>query len=310
MSQNVETAIADLKLQFERAITPWQEPDDDTDPVQVEHSSEGQWLFWLHIRNLVECKLVPPRALWLANKRISTKALDLCLVGARYKGEQLLVLVETKHFNAQRSGPHEFDWSLPAFSEADLLADPVRKIAAKRSLRALLRVFRNATAHAVEEAASQTSDLEVVVRALEQPDAIESLKQDDPLAAARLRGLRERERLLSDEGGTWSVERVAKHLQLTRQAINRRRKQDALLGLDAGRHGYRYPAWQFARTGTIKGLEQVLAALEQVDPWMRQAFMLGRSGRLKEQRAIDVLRSGDVASVVKAASAFGEHGAA
>jgi hypothetical protein len=170
--------------------------------------------------------------------------------------------------------------------------------------------LRIAGVHRVEDVASQNSDLAVVVRALEQPEAIETLAADDPLAPARLRGLRERERLLSEEGGTWTAEQVAKHLGLTRQTVNLRRKHGTLLGLDAGRHGFRYPAWQFARTGTIAGLEQTLEALERLDPWMQQAFMLGRNARLKDKRAIDVLRAGDVSSVARAASAFGEHGAA
>jgi len=38
--------------------------------------------------------------------------------------------------------------------------------------------------------------------------------------------------------------------------------------------------------------------------------ILGKNTRLKDKRAIDVLREGDVAAVVRAASAFGEHGAA
>jgi hypothetical protein len=222
------------------------------------------------------------------------------------------VLVQIKHVAAERSRAHEFDWlSLPELTTpSDLFTDPIRNVAAKRSFRALLRIFRNAAAHTVEEAAGQSSDLAVIIRALEQPEAIETLTEDDPFATARLRGVRERERLLSEEGGTWSVEQVAKHLQLTRQAINHRRKQGTLLGLDAGRHGFRYPAWQFARTGTIGGLERVLAALKHLDPWMQQAFMMGKNARLKDKRAIDVLRDADVSSVVKAASTFGEHGAA
>jgi len=312
MAGTVDSAIADLKAQFERAVAQWQVPGGATEPVHVERAAKGQWLFWLHTRSSVECRFDPPHSLWLADKRISTKAPDLCFVGARYKGENLLVLVEAKHAAADRSRVQEFDWlSLPELTiPSDLFTDPVRNLAAKRSFRALLRIFRDAAAHAVEEAAGQSSDLAVVIRALEQPEAIEALTEDDPFAAARLRGVRERERLLSEEGGTWSVEQVAQHLQLTRQAINHRRKQGTLLGLDAGRHGFRYPAWQFARTGIVAGLEQVLAALKHLDPWMQQAFMLGKNTRLKDKRAIDVLRDGNVSSVVKAASAFGEHGAA
>jgi hypothetical protein len=310
MPASVENAIADLKAQFEKVVAPWQKPGDRTESVHVEHAAKGQWLFWLHTFRSVECRLDPPRSLWLANKRISTKVADLCLVGARYKGENLLVFVEMKQSGTDRSG--ESDWfSFPELTKSsDLFDDPVRNVAAKRSWRALHRVFTNAAVQNVEDVASQSSDLAVVVRALEQPDAIETLTGDDPFAAARLRGIRERERLLSEEGGTWTAEQVAKHLRLTRQTVNLRRKQGTLLGLDAGRHGFRYPAWQFSRTGTIGGVEQILAALKHLDPWMQQAFVLGKNARLRDKRPIDVLRAGDISSVVKAASAFGEHGAA
>jgi hypothetical protein len=106
------------------------------------------------------------------------------------------------------------------------------------------------------------------------------------------------------------VEAVAKHLRLTRQAVNRRRKLGTLLGLDAGRHGFLYPAWQFDREGTISGLEEVLRAMNQVGPWKQQAFMLSESLRLGDRRGVDVLRQGDIAAVVRAGSCIGEHGAA
>jgi hypothetical protein len=57
-------------------------------------------------------------------------------------------------------------------------------VAAKRSWRALSRILETAAADNVEDVASQSSDLAVVVRALEQPEAIETLKQEDLFAAA------------------------------------------------------------------------------------------------------------------------------
>jgi len=305
----VDRAIADLKAQFEKAVAPWRVAGDPTQSVHVEKGARGQWLFWFHVRSKIRCRLEPPGSLWLANKRISTGATDLCLVGAKYKGQNLLVFVEAKYSATDRSGVSDLDWFSLA-KQSDLFTDPVRNVAAKRSWRALHQIFRNAAVHNVEDIASQSSDLAVVVRALEQPEAMETLTEEDPFTAARLRGVRERERLLSEEGGTWTAEQVAKHLRLTRQTVNLRRKQGSLLGLDAGRHGFRYPAWQFARAGAIEGLEQTLAALKHLDPWLQQSFMLGKNARLKDKRAIDVLRDRDVPSVVRAASAFGEHGAA
>lgn len=190
------------------------------------------------------------------------------------------------------------------------LNEPTRKIAATRALRAVSRAIANSPIQALADAASAPSDIEVVVRALQQPDAIETLQADDPLGPARLRGLRERERLLTLEGGTLPVDEVANHLNITRQAVNKRRQQGALVGLDAGRHGYRYPAWQFVREGTLLGLEPVLAALEKHDAWTQHIFMVSRNTRLNDRTPLEELRQGRLDDVLKAARAFGEHGSA
>jgi len=188
--------------------------------------------------------------------------------------------------------------------------DPVWRIVTARALRGVTRAIAAAGPQAMAGAASEASDVAVVVRALEQPQAIEALRSGDPMAAARLRGLRERERLLEAERGAARVADVADLLHLTRQAVNRRRQQGTLLALSAGRHGFLYPVWQFREGGTLPGLERVLRAMTQLDPWMQQAFMLGRSSRLRGRRPLDVLRSGETAAVAAAAEAFGEHGAA
>lgn len=310
MSTTIDRDLEDLKEQFEKAVAQWQPPGRPNESVHFEQSAEGQWLFWLHTLRSIECRLDPPHSVWLANKHVKTRP-DLCLVGARYKGENLLVFVEAKLSPTRTQSP-KFDSFLltDIAAESHLFADPVRNVAATRSWRVLQRILRNAAVHDIEDVASQNSDLAVVIRALEQPEAIELLAKDDPFGAARLRGVRERERLLSEEGGIWTAAQVAKHLGVTRQTINLRRKQGLLLALAAGRHGFHYPAWQFARGGTIRGLEPTLAALKHLDPWMKQAFMLSKNARLNDRRALDVLREGDVSSVAAAATAFGEHGAA
>ena len=188
--------------------------------------------------------------------------------------------------------------------------DPVWRIVTARALRGVTRAIAAAGPQAMAGAASESSDVAVVVRTLEQPQAIEALASGDPMAAARLRGLRERARLLEAEGGAARVGDVADLLHLTRQAVNRRRQQGTLLALSAGRHGFLYPVWQFREGGTLPGLERVLRAMMHLDPWMQQAFMLGRSRRLCGRRPLDVLRSGETAVLAAAAEAFGEHGAA
>ena len=73
--------------------------------------------------------------------------------------------------------------------------------------------------------------------------------------------------------------------------------------------GYVYPAFQIGADGLLPGVRDVLDAFTIADPWTRVNFMLTGDARLGGRRPIDVLREGDVASVVRAARAYGEHGA-
>jgi hypothetical protein len=188
--------------------------------------------------------------------------------------------------------------------------DPLRLVFARRALRGIGQLAADATPETIAAAAGSATDTEVVVRALEQPEALSLLSASDPLAAAKIRGLRAREQLLHAEGGTWDAKEAAEHLHLTRQGVNRRRRMGTLLALDVGRLGYRYPAWQFTRAGTLRGWEGTLAALGEHDPWMQLSFMLGANPRLDGETPLAALRAGRHQDVEAAAQAFGDHGAA
>lgn len=188
--------------------------------------------------------------------------------------------------------------------------DPVRLVFARRALRGIGHLAADATTEAIAAATGSSTDTEVVVRALEQPEALARLTETDPLAGAKVRGLRARERLLRAEGGTWDTPQVAEHLHLTRQGVNRRRQAGTLLAVDVGRRGYRYPAWQFVRGGTLRGLEKVLESLRPHDAWMQMSFMLTPNARLDGEIPLAALKAGQIDEVRVAAEAFGEHGAA
>ena len=72
---------------------------------------------------------------------------------------------------------------------------------------------------------------------------------------------------------------------------------------------YVYPAFQIGADGLLPGVRDVLDAFAIADPWTRVNFMLTSDARLGGRRPVDVLREGDIASVVRAARAYGEHGA-
>jgi biotin operon repressor len=189
-----------------------------------------------------------------------------------------------------------------------MFEDRTRTAAAARALRTVLERLAAAPMKRVAEIAASPTDLQVAVGALEQLDAIEI--QPDAFTQARLRGLRERERLLDAEGGTLTADQVAQRLGLTRQAVNKRRQAGTLVGLEVGRHGYRYPAWQFTQRGVLDGLAQVLAALAPADAWMQHTFVLSPNSRLDDRRPLDEWRAGRLDRVLRAARTFGEHGAA
>ena len=123
-----------------------------------------------------------------------------------------------------------------------------------------------------------------------------------------MRGVTARARLIEEEGGTLSSREVAQYLGLTPQAVNDRRKAGRLLAVEAGRRGYRYPAWQLVPEGMLPGLEDVLSRLRVLSPWTQLAFMLNPADSLNGQTPLSLLREGQCRLVVEAAQRYGEQG--
>lgn len=195
---------------------------------------------------------------------------------------------------------------------------PLRAAFIARALDALTILVRSIDAESVSEAAAAMTPFETLVKALQAPSAAAALleprvREDDSEALLRkalLRGLLDRQAILRAEGGTVPTEEAARILGISPQAVTKRRKAGKLIGLTLGRRGYVYPLWQFDRGGTIAGLQQVLAQLHEHDPWMQAIFMLNHDLYLDGARPLDELRHGNLDAVLRAARAYGEHGAA
>lgn len=155
---------------------------------------------------------------------------------------------------------------------------------------------------AVANAAEADTGLTTLIAELERPEVLQEHLQEDPLARARLRGIRAKQRLLNAEGGVVSGQEFADLVGVSRQAIDKRRRNGTLIGLSLGKKGYYYPVWQV----DTEGLKPVLAELRHYGPWTQAAFMLTRNRWLGGETPLMMLRRGEHEAVLTAASMYGE----
>lgn len=179
-----------------------------------------------------------------------------------------------------------------------------------RALKAVAELDRDLPKEVLDEAISASNDYLVLLHALSSPVAIEEAVEVDPLAQARLRGVERQINLLKNGGGAYTAEKVGEILNISRQAVDKRRREGKLIGLTLGRRGYAYPAWQFENGKILKQLESVLEVLQKHDPWMQMAFFLNKNARLQEITPLEAIRCGRIEEVRRAAESYGEHGAA
>jgi len=138
----------------------------------------------------------------------------------------------------------------------------------------------------------------------------ESAYDPSARALALLRGKEISEKDLKESGGSFTLQHVETLLGISRQAIDKKVQDDALLAIP-GPHGRRrYPVAQFTNEGTVPGLQNVLKSLPSNNGWFRLNFLVTPDdAHLGGRRPVDVLREGKIEPVVMAARAVGVQGA-
>ena len=179
-----------------------------------------------------------------------------------------------------------------------------------RVLRAFRRLENDLPSTLIDDATAAPSDYLVAVEALTSASETTQLIAEDPFIAAKLRGLKRKQQMLETAGGALTSEQVAEILGISRQAVDKRRAATQLLALTQGRRGYSYPSFQFEDGRPITGLEEVLAELKELDPWMQMVFFTSPNERLGDKTPLERLKKGLVSEVKAAATGFGEQGAA
>jgi len=178
-----------------------------------------------------------------------------------------------------------------------------------RVLRAFRRLENDLPSALIDEATAAPTDYLVAVEALSSSPETTQLIAEDPFIAAKFRGLKRKQQMLEAAGGALTSEQVSEVLGISRQAVDKRRASNQLLGLTQGRRGYSYPSFQFEDGKTITGLEEVLGVLKDLDPWMQMVFFTSPNERLEGKTPLEQLRKKMVNEVRAAASGYGEQGA-
>jgi hypothetical protein len=211
-------------------------------------------------------------------KRLSLN-LDKFLIRTAFKGEKLSL-----HIDRDPALDHHF------------LASMLRQFTTTkhpafytRVLRAVKSLEDDLTNASIDEATAAPTDHLVMLEAVSSARWVSELASEDPLVAAKLRGLKLRQEMLMTAGGALT--------------------SNQLLALTQGKRGYSYPGFQFHDGKTLKGLEAILGALSALDPWMQLNFFTNPNERLGKSTPIEALRDGKVDDVVRVASAYGEQGA-
>lgn len=130
-------------------------------------------------------------------------------------------------------------------------------------------------------------------------------KSHNPLERAERRG-QESARDLLRAHPMLSLADVARRMRVAASEVTRLHKERQLLAIR--HHGQlRYPEFQFDGDQPLRGLHQVLQALDEVDGWTALNFLVTPDLRLDGRTPLQALRGGDAEAARRAAAAYGQH---
>jgi hypothetical protein len=290
--------------QVEESITDWfgKLPKTAETPVSFTRTpkASNRLCFVSHAENDLTLEIKDRYVLFQVKSHKLAVYLDNFFVSTAYQDRQVCI-----NFERRPNPEHRFLGS--ALRE---VADTKHPVFYSRALRVLKNLEEDLSNTRIEEAASARTDFEVLVDALLASSRLGEEISDDPFASAKLRGLKRKQQMLEQSGGTMTSEQVSELLGISRQAVDKRRSSDQLLALSPGKRGYAYPRFQFDEGKTLQGLEDVLKELRTLDPWMQLIFFTSENERLSGKTPIKALQSGHAKEVLQAARGFGEQGAA
>src|ERR1700722_9390793 len=168
---------------------------------------------------------------------------------------------------------------------------PIREAFWARASAALKQIAEHADEQSLQRAVAAPTDAGAVARAISDSAVMTSAVAElDPLAALIAKGAGQKLELLKQAGGVLSVSDVARLLRISRQAVDKRRREGKLLAVARGAD-YAYPACQFDDDHVVPGLTELLGHIGREPTWATLAFLVTPDDRLGDQAPLAVLRS-------------------
>lgn len=130
---------------------------------------------------------------------------------------------------------------------------------------------------------------------------------NDPLAAARARGIVARRQLIERAGGLLTAAEVAAQLGVDVAEVERQRAAGALLAVPVDGE-WRFPACQLTKDGVLPGLGRFLTAFRDAAAWTKLSVLLAPSCTHGGRSALTLLRVGEIGAAAGIAGRYGEQG--
>lgn len=175
--------------------------------------------------------------------------------------------------------------------------DSIQAAFLRRAMSALERITATAPSKALTAALAAPTGAGALAQILSHSEFIgDSITDLDPMVPALARNLEHRNQLLKRAGGVLSAEKAGKIVGITRQAIDKRRRGNAILAIREG-SDWKYPAFQFRDGEVLPGIAEVVRGFEGQGAWVTLDFLLASESALGGRSPLDALREGDLGAV-------------
>lgn len=167
----------------------------------------------------------------------------------------------------------------------------------RRVMATLERIVTTVPAKALNDALAAPTGAGALAQLLSHSELIGAAVADlDPLVPALARNVEHRGQLASRAGGMLSAEEAGRIAGVSRQAIDKRRRSNAILGIREG-SDWKYPACQFHDGEVLSGIADVVKGFAAQGGWAALDFLLAKDGALAGRSPIEALRQGERAAV-------------